>query len=97
MESTDTKLGDVEKGLGSRGRLRILRCLSEHLHSALTKYMLKKETGLSQAEVKRHLKILVDIGWVYEGSLTPLTYHLNLKNPVVKNLIIFFEALKTSS
>jgi DNA-binding transcriptional ArsR family regulator len=93
MGSTGSSWDEVERNLGNRGRLRIFKALYDSLPSPLTKYKLVKETGLSQAEVKRHLETLVEAGWVLKGSLMPTTYCLNLVNLLVKSFVGFLEAI----
>ncbi len=58
--------GEVEEGLGTFERIRILRELARGRGRMLSKYALSEATGLKGAEVDRNLKHLVKIGWVKE-------------------------------
>lgn len=94
MATTASRWEDIEKALASRGRLRILKTLYKHHPSSLTRYRLARETGLNHSNIMDHLKVLIKIGWVLEGALTPKTYRPNLENPIMKSLIPFLGAIK---
>lgn len=89
--------GEVENGLGSAGRIRILRILTEHPNRQYTKYALKRKTGLSAKELQRQIQMLVEIGWVKEYPHEPKTYKANLKRIPVKVVAEFFRRLKTEN
>jgi len=76
----------VELGLGSRVRLRILRELALNSRGLLTKYTLAKLTNMSPSELRRQLRILVEIGWVEELPYNPKKYRINPENKFVKRL-----------
>ena len=81
----------VETGLGSSGRLKILRVLASKESASHTKYSLEKLTGLKSVDVRKHLKVLVEAGWVKEHAYNPQTYTLNADNPAIRALREFFE------
>ena len=81
----------IEEGLGNAGRLRILRALVSGENPSQTKYGLEKATGLSPAYVRKHLKVLVETGWVKEYNYNPKVYMLNLDNTKVRYLLDFFK------
>ena len=83
----------VEEGLGSPSRLRILRILSSGEEASQTKYGLERKTGLKPVDVRKHLKILVEAGWVKEHDYDPPVYTLNLDNPKVLSLVDFFKKI----
>lgn len=83
----------VEEGLGSRSRLRILRLLTAGEASSQTKYRLQKATGLKPVDVRRHLKVLVETGWVKEHSYNPPVYTLDLDSPRARFLVDFFKKI----
>lgn len=85
---------EVENGLGSAGRIRILRILTEHPNRQYTKYALKRKTGLNSRELQRQIQMLVEIGWVKEYPHEPRTYKANLKKTPVKLVAEFFRRLK---
>ena len=80
----------VEDGLGSAGRLRILRCMASGETPTYTRYGLEKLTGLSPAYVRKHLKVLVETGWVKELNYGSTVYALNLDDLKVKLLVDYF-------
>lgn len=83
----------VEEGLGSVGRLKILRALAQGKATSETKYSLEKVTGLKPIDVRKHLKILIDTGWVREYDYNPPVYTLNKENPKAKSLTEFFKSV----
>ncbi len=97
MASKNIDWTTIEKVFGSKSRIKIIRCLYENSPSSLTKYKLTKETGLSPAELRNHLKILVDLRWVSEEPLNPRTYHLEESNPYVKTFFSFLTGLRTKT
>ncbi len=79
---------EIEAGLGSLGRLKILGALAGG-KEFLTKYALERDTGLKPVDVRSNLKVLVEIGWVEEYRYQPRKYRLNLENPNVAHLVHF--------
>jgi DNA-binding transcriptional ArsR family regulator len=55
---------DVEKLLGSRGRIRVLRVLAESRELNISE--IGRRTGMNYTSVERHLKILKDMGILKE-------------------------------
>ncbi len=87
-------LKELELGLGSGGRIRMLFTLAKRPERAYTKYALEQITGLKAVEVRRQLKILTQLGWVKVSSREPEIYQLNLENKIVKDLLQFFKRVK---
>ena len=85
---------EVEVGLGSAGKIRILRIMFDKPNQVFTKYGLERETGLKPVDVRSDLKTLIEIGWVKEHQYDPKTYEVNMENPVVKYLHEFFKQIK---
>ena len=83
----------VEDGLGSAGRLRILRFMASGETPSYTKYGLEQLTGLSPAYVRKHLKVLVETGWVKELNFGSTVYALNLDDLKVKLLVEYFRKI----
>jgi DNA-binding transcriptional ArsR family regulator len=79
----------VEQGLGSIGKVKILKALAEGEKLA-TIYVLHKKTHLKREDIKRNLRDLIEIGWVMETRLANAMYSINEGNDYVKQLIIFF-------
>jgi len=84
---------DVEVGLGSPGRIRILRIMVKRPGECFTKYALERLTGLKPIDVRRDLRVLVGLGWVKENPYNPRTYEANMDNEVVKIIADFFRKL----
>ncbi len=81
---------DIEAGLGSPGRLRILREMIKKSEEYFTKYALEKATGLKPIDVRKNLRILVKIGWVEETPYKPKTYRIKMENDAVKIIADLF-------
>ena len=79
----------VEEGLGSIGKIKILRALAEE-KKLLTVYGLHKKTHLKREDIKRNLADLVKIEWVVEQKISNSLYSINRENTYVQHLILFF-------
>jgi Fic family protein len=79
----------VEEGLGSIGKIKILRALAEE-KKLLTVYGLHKKTHLKREDIKRNLADLVKIEWVVEQKISNSLYSINRENAYVQKLVIFF-------
>jgi hypothetical protein len=80
----------VETGLGSVGKVKILRALADEGRMA-TVYLLHKKTGLKREDIKSNLDDLVKIGWVRQAKFANVTYALNGDNEYVARLVQFFK------
>jgi hypothetical protein len=81
---------ELEAGLGSIGKLRIMRALARRKDEAYTKYALERATGLKPVDMRNDLKTLTQINWVKEHPYRPKKYRINTDNPTVSHLIDFF-------
>lgn len=79
----------VEQGLGSIGKIKILRVLSEE-KKLMTIYALHKKTHLKREDIKRNLAELVKIEWVKEQKIANSVYSINRENKYVEKLVLFF-------
>jgi len=79
----------IEVGLGSSGRLKLLRALSKS-PEGMTKYAIE-QSGLRYGDINANLRVLVEIGWVEELPTQPRKYRINLDNGTVNALIDFFQ------
>ena len=86
MNAKDT----VEKGLGSLGKIKLVKALAEE-DRMMTIYSLHKKTHLKREDIKRNLKDLVEIEWVIEEKLANVLYRLNRQNENVQHLLTFFK------
>lgn len=80
----------IELGLGTIGRLKILRLLAKEKTKFHTIYGIEKYTGLKRKDIKDNLSKLISIGWVVEYESANKTYKINEKNDTVSRLIQFF-------
>ena len=96
MKSTDSRARwkEIERGLGSVGRLRMLRSMVENPNRYFTKYALERETGLKPTDVRSNLEILTELGWVKEYDYDPKTYKINMENEIVKLIADLFQKIK---
>ena len=79
----------VETGLGSIGKIKIMKALAEE-NKMLTIYALHKKTHLKREDIKRNLNDLIKIGWVNENKLVNVMYSINRENDYVTHLMTFF-------
>jgi len=79
----------VEEGLGSIGKIKILRALAEE-KKLLTVYRLHKKTHLKREDIKRNIAELVKIEWVIEQKISNSLYSINRENKYVQRLVLFF-------
>jgi len=81
---------EMEEGLGSVGKLRILRVLAKNMDKSYTKYALEKQTRLKRVNLRNNLRDLKSIGWVIEYDHEPKKYKLNKDNRTLNSLLDFF-------
>jgi len=79
----------VENGLGSIGKIKILRALSEE-KKLVTVYFLHKKTHLKREDIKRNLADLIKIDWVKEQKIGNSVYTINRQNNYIQKLVLFF-------
>jgi DNA-binding IclR family transcriptional regulator len=80
----------IEKGLGSLGKIKLVKALAEE-DRMMTIYSLHKKTHLKRDDIKRNLKDLIEIEWVIEEKLANVLYRLNRQNENVQHLLTFFK------
>ena len=85
---------ELELGLGSGSKFRVILHLALNPEEAFTKYALVKVTGLRTPSVESQLKTLIELGWVKEYPFTPKTYQINLENKLVTQIHQFLQKLK---
>jgi DNA-binding IclR family transcriptional regulator len=79
----------VEAGLGSIGKIKIIKALAEE-SKMTTIYLLHKKTGLKREDIKNNLDDLVQIGWVRQQKYASVTYSLNNENEQLAKVVQFF-------
>lgn len=80
----------IETGLGSIGKVKIIRALAEE-NKLATIYLLHKKTHLKRDDIKSNLNDLVKIGWVNQTKYANVMYGLNRENRYVDRLVEFFK------
>ena len=86
---TTTNKDIIEIGLGSIGKVKIIKALAEE-GKMITIYTLHKKTHLKRDDIKRNLDDLMKIGWVNQSKLANVMYSVNRENDYVNRLIVFF-------
>lgn len=79
----------IETGLGSIGKVKIIRALAEE-NKLATIYLLHKKTHLKRDDIKSNLNDLVKIGWVNQTKYANVMYGLNREDKYVNRLVEFF-------
>jgi len=79
----------IEIGLGSIGKVKIMKALAEE-GKMITIYTLHKKTHLKRDDIKRNLDDLMKIGWVNQSKLANIMYSVNRENEYVNRLMVFF-------
>ncbi|MGI0049470.1 MAG: hypothetical protein ACREAW_08010 [Nitrososphaera sp.] len=89
MSETMSSKEIIETGLGSIGKIRIIKALAEESKLA-TVYVLHKKTHLKREDIKNNLDDLVKIGWVTQTKYDNMVYGINRQNKYVSRLVVFF-------
>jgi predicted transcriptional regulator len=79
----------MEVGLGSIGKIKIMKALAEE-NKLMTVYVLHKKTHLKREDIKNNISDLVKIGWVNQSKYANVMYAVNRENKYVRELIAFF-------
>lgn len=79
----------IETGLGSIGKIKIIKALAEE-NKLATVYVLHKKTRLKREDIKNNLDDLIRIGWVTQSKYANVMYGINRENKYVSQLITFF-------
>ena len=79
----------IEIGLGSIGKIKIIKALAEE-NKLATVYVLHKKTHLKREDIKNNISDLAKIGWVTQSKYANMMYGINRDNKYVSELIEFF-------
>ena len=79
----------IETGLGSIGKIKIIKALTEE-NKLVTIYVLHKKTHLKREDIKNNISDLLKIGWVTQSKYASIMYGINRDNKYVSELIEFF-------
>ncbi|MDP8886803.1 MAG: hypothetical protein M3M91_03325 [Thermoproteota archaeon] len=89
MSQAMTSKEIIEIGLGSIGKIKIMKALAEE-NKLATVYVLHKKTHLKREDIKNNILDLVKIGWVTQNKYANVMYGINRDNKYVSELIDFF-------
>ncbi|HKH85944.1 MAG TPA: hypothetical protein VKA40_05285 [Nitrososphaera sp.] len=89
MSQTMSSKQIIEIGLGSIGKVKIIKALAED-NKLATIYVLHKKTHLKREDIKNNISDLVKIGWVIQSKYANIMYGINRENKYVSELIKFF-------
>jgi hypothetical protein len=92
LNSRRTSKEIIEQGLGTLGKIKILKSLAED-GRMLTVYVLHNKTRLKREDIKRNLNDLMEIRWVKETRMANKMYTLDLHNEYVIHLVSFFRSV----
>ena len=81
---------EIERGIGSLGKIRIIKALAEGDKLA-TIYLLHKKTHLKRDDIKNNLDDLIRIDWVKQTKFANVMYGINAENRHVR---LFIDYLK---
>ena len=79
----------MEIGLGSIGKIKIIRALAEE-NKLTTIYLLHKKTHLKREDIRTNVNDLVKIGWVNQNKYANVMYTINKENKYIRELIKCF-------
>lgn len=82
------------EALGTEGKIRILRRLSENPTGLFTAYVLAKVTGLRRQDTHKILEKLCQMGLVKSVAYGVTKYQINVENDLAKRLIDFFKSVE---
>jgi hypothetical protein len=82
----------IEIGLGSIGKIKIMKALAEE-NKLTTIYGLHKKTHLKREDIKSNISDLVNIGWVNQSRYANVMYEINEENKYVSELVGFFKSV----
>jgi hypothetical protein len=85
----DTK-HEIEIGLGSLGKIRIIKALAEGDKLA-TIYLLHKKTHLKRDDIKKNLDDLQKVDWVRQRKYASIMYSINPDNQQVSRFVAFLK------
>lgn len=80
----------VETGIGSLGKIKIIKALAEESKLA-TIYLLHKKTHLKRDDIRKNLDDLIRIGWVRKSKSASVMYGINPDN---RSVTLFIDYLR---
>lgn len=86
---------EIEQGIGSIGKLKILRLLLSDPSHAFTRYEIGKKVANDPVSIRNDLATLTQLNWITHYKIQHLDkYSINLDHETVKALSDFFNAVR---
>jgi len=89
----DSHALEMEKLLGSKARLRILRLFAKHPDYAFTQYRICQVTGLKRQIASKHVRKLLELGLIISKGGAIVRYYFNINNDQADALREFFSKI----
>jgi hypothetical protein len=77
---------EIETGIGSLGKIKIIKALAEGDKLA-TIYLLHKKTHLKRDDIKKNLDDLLRIDWIRRSKYASVVYSINPNNQQVARFV----------
>lgn len=84
---------EIERTLGSKARLRILRLFAKYPNHAFTQYRICQITGLKRQVASKHMRKLLEMGLIIPRGSTVVRYYFNTNNDQADVLREFFSKM----
>jgi hypothetical protein len=81
---------EIETGIGSLGKIKIIKALAEGDKLA-TIYLLHKKTHLKRDDIKKNLEDLLRIDWVRKSKYASVMYSINPHNQQVARFVDYLK------
>lgn len=90
---SDNYASEMEKLLGSKARLRILRLLAKYPSHAFTQYRICQVTGLKRQIASKHMRKLLEQDLIIQRGGTMVRYYFNTNSDQADALQEFFSKI----
>jgi len=89
----DNYASEMEKLLGSKARLRILRLFAKYPNHAFTQYRICQVTGLKRQVTSKHMRELLERDLIIQKGSSIVRYYFNTSNDQADALREFFSKM----
>ena len=90
---SDNYASEMEKLLGSKARLRILRLFTKYPNHAFTQYRICQVTGLRRQVTSKHMRELLERDLIIQKGSPIVRYYFNTNNDQADALREFFSKM----
>jgi hypothetical protein len=95
LHSRNNGSEEIEQGIGSVGKLKILRLLLSDPSHAFTRYEIGKRIANDPVSIRNDLATLTRLNWITHYKIQHLDkYSINLDHEIVRALSDFFTAVR---